>query len=256
MVKHRHSGEGALPCCAVGLFRLGFRELVDTPLNPLLHPHIFQGTTAPVASVVDRACGQDAVSTSPPPPPYPPPPPTPLSSLLFSCPWLRRFAPLPRRRAPMFCLFTSRPVRPDALGVSPPLFPPSPLLPRTLLHTHRTCGRREPGRCTDVRMFRVWACALRSPLPARARRDVIACLAHHRSESAPSVGTPPPSQLCDKHQSRAAACAESRGCCYYYEGLGGRRRTGGCGDGSAASVLSKWMRGIARWSKQRYSRRW
>lgn len=138
----------------------------------------------------------------------------------------------------------------------PPPLPFPPLLPRTLLHTHRSCGRREPGRCTDVRMFRVWACALRSPLPARARRDVIACLAHHRSESAPSVGTPPPSQLCDKHQSRAAACAESRGCCYYYEGLGGRRRTGGCGDGSAASVLSKWMRGIARWSKQRYSRRW
>lgn len=134
---------------------------------------------------------------------FPSPPPTPLSSLLFSRPRLLGFAPLPRRRAPLFCLFTSRP---DALGVSPlRLSPPFLLPPPNAPHTR---PRWKPGRevrgCAHVSS--VGVCSLRLAPGERVVMSSAASRTIAASQRRPSALHPP--QLCDKHQSRAAACSE------------------------------------------------
>lgn len=196
------------------------------PLPHLLYPQIFQGTTAPFPLLLT----EHVVKM-----PFPhlllllPSPRASLPHLFpHSCFLVPGFAPLPRRRAPLFCLFTSCP---DALGVS--LLLPSLPIPPYAPHTR---PRWKPGR--EVRgCAHVSSVGVRSPRLAPGERVVMSSAASHTiaaSQRRPSALHPP--RLCDKHQSRAAACAERRGCCYYYEGWE-RRRTGGCGEGCAGSVL-------------------
>lgn len=215
---------GRTACCVGGLFRLGFSKHVDTP-KPLVSSELPRDNCTP--SVVDGACGQNAVSTSPfflltlLPHPFP------HSCFLV----LFGFAPLPRKPTPMFGLFTSRCVR-STYWECPFFF--------FLLQMHVQVAQEPGGRwCAHVW---VWVCGELNTLASRkACCDVIDCFSHYHSESALSVGTPPPSAL-RQHQSWAAACSERRGCWYYYEGRGTRKK-GGCGDGSVASVLS-WVNGF------------
>lgn len=95
---------------------MGFSKHVDTP-NPFVSSELPRDNCAP--SVVDGACGQDAVSTSP----FFPlnPPPTPFSPLLFSCPvWL--CSPPPKTHSHVRLVYISLCVL-NILGVSF-FFPP------------------------------------------------------------------------------------------------------------------------------------
>lgn len=215
-------------CCLVVLWACLDWDLVGLIKEGGLPPPLssdLPGDDCASPSVVDGACGQDAVSTSFLPRP-PPSSHTSLLLLVFSA-CAAFCTPPPKTRSHVLLVYISPQCAPTCWECRPPPRPPR-LTP-------------SPSRCTcgqgDGDAWMCACCECGRALASPGERGVMSSAASRTitaSQRRPSALHPP--QLCDKHQSRAAACAERRGCCYYYEGWGSRR-TGGCGEGSAASVL-------------------
>lgn len=173
---------------------MGFSKHVDTP-NPLVSSELPRDNCAP--SVVDGACGQDAVSTSPfflltlLPHPFP------HSCFLV----LFGFAPLPRKPTPMFGLFTSRCVHLTYWEC--PFFSSSKCMYMWL----------KDQEVHDVRMFEC-GCAVSSTLLPPGKHVVMSLTASRTitaSQCCPLALRPP--QLCDNtnHEQQPAQRGEDAG---------------------------------------------
>lgn len=204
MVKHRHSGEGALPCCAVGLFRLGLRELVDTPLNHLLHPHIFQGTTAPLPLLLT----EHVVKMLFPPllllPTHPHPLPHLFPHSCFLVPGCAALHPSPVDALPCSACLHLALCAPMRWECPPPFFPLPSLAPSSKRTAHaaegnrggaRMCACFECGRVRSARLSRRERVVMSSP----ASRTIAA------SQRRPSALHPPLSSATNTNHERQPA---------------------------------------------------